>query len=160
MQHLFTHCGARLPSRHHMQIRPGDRMIIVRSLLFAFLFIGVSAMAQSQFTHPCPDQTLPDRSVILCTPTQGSLVPASYVVVGDVTDSLSFTTDLMFDGVDLGGGPGESDVLASTASTIPGPHLITLKATDSQGTISTSVVVYTITTNATPCAPSSTNQTV
>jgi hypothetical protein len=44
-------------------------MIAVRTILFAFLFAGASAMAQSQFTHPCPDRTLPDRSVIICTPT-------------------------------------------------------------------------------------------
>jgi len=135
-------------------------MIVIRSILFAVLFAGASAVAQSQFTHPCPDQTLPDRSVILCTPTQGRLVPASYLVVGHVTDSLSFTTELDFDGVNIGGGPGQSDTVGSVGSTIPGPHLITLKATDSQGTISTSTLVYTITTNATPCAPSSTNQTV
>jgi len=137
-------------------------MIIVRSICFAVLFASASAMAQSQFTHPCPgpDQTLPDRSIILCTPTQGSLVPASYLIVGHVTDSLSFTTEILFDGVNIGGGPGESDIVGSVGATIPGPHVITLKATDSQGTISTTTLVYTITTNATPCAPSSTNQTI
>jgi hypothetical protein len=135
-------------------------MIVARTILFALLFAGASAMAQSQFTQPCPDRTLPDRSVILCTPPQGALVPASYLVVGHITDSLSFTTELDFDGINIGGGPGESDIAGSVGSTIPGPHLFTLKATDSQGTISTSVLVFTITTNATPCAPSSTNQTV
>lgn len=135
-------------------------MILVRTIFFAFLFAGASAMAQTQFDHPCPNQTLPDRSVILCTPTQGALVPASYLIVGHVTDSLSFTTEVLFDGVNIGGGPGLSDILGSVGSTIPGPHLITIKATDSQGTISTSTLVYTITTNATPCAASSTNQTI
>jgi hypothetical protein len=135
-------------------------MIVVRTILFAVLFTGASAMAQVQFEQPCPDRTLPDRSVVICTPTQGSLVPASYIIVGHVTDSLSFTSDVIIDGLDTGAQPGQSDIFVETASSIPGPHLITLKATDSSGTISTSVLLFEITTNATPCAPSSTNQTV
>ena len=134
-------------------------MVLVRTILFALLFFSVSAMAQTQFDHPCPDQTVPDRSVVICTPTQGALVPGSYIIVGHVTDSLSFTSTLLIDGVNVGSGT-QSEILGETGSNIPGPHLITLKATDSSGTISTSVLVYEITNNATPCAPSSTNQTV
>jgi hypothetical protein len=135
-------------------------MIVARSIVFAVLFAGASAMAQVQFNQPCPDRTQPDRSVIICTPTQGALLPEVWNVVGHVTDSLSFSSDFIVDGVDGGAEPGRSDLVGQVSTNIPGPHLITFKVTDSQGTFSTSALVFVITNNVAPCAPSSTNQTV
>jgi hypothetical protein len=132
--------------------------MLVRTILCALLLTGASALAQTQFISPCPDHTVPDRTVTICTPTQSALVPGDYIIVGHITDSLSFTSTLLMDGVVIGGGTSP-DILGDIGST-PGPHRLTLKAQDSLGTISTSILVNEITTNQTPCAPSSTNQTV
>jgi hypothetical protein len=131
----------------------------VRAVLLAFFFAGASAFAQTSFNQPCPAHTVPDRTATICTPTQGSQVPGSFFLVAHVTDSLSFTSTLFFDGINIGGGAGLSDIQAEIGS-FTGSHRITLNVQDSSGTFSTSILVNEITTGQTPCAPSTTNQTL
>lgn len=133
--------------------------MFTRSLLFVLLMATASAVAQTSFNHPCPDHTVPDRTVTICTPTQGAQVSSAYFIVGHVTDSLSFTSTLTIDGIVAGGGVGVSDINVETGA-LAGPHSITLTAQDSTGTFSTSMLVNGIATGQTPCAPSPTNQTL
>jgi len=131
---------------------------IARTILFIFLMTGVSAVAQTSFNHPCPDHTVPDRTVTICTPTQSAQVPGSFFIVAHVTDSLSFTSTVFFDGINIGGG-SVSDIEGEVGS-FTGSHRITVQVQDSSGTFSTSILVNEITTGQTPCAPSQTNQTL
>jgi hypothetical protein len=128
--------------------------MIARTILF--LMTSISAVAQTSFNHPCPDHTVPDRTVTICTPTQGSQVPGSFFVVAHVTDSLTFTSTVFFDGINIGSG-AVSDINAEVGS-FTGTHRITVKAQDSSGTFSSSILVNEITNTQTPCAPSQSNQ--
>src|SRR5262245_64242658 len=101
-----TSNSAGVPSCESSAFLFKEVLMFARILFLAFTMFSVSAIAQTPFNHPCPDHTVPDRTVTICTPTQSAQVPGSFFIVGHITDSLSFTSTLLIDGVVAGGGAG------------------------------------------------------
>lgn len=132
--------------------------MFVRIVFAISLMISTASLAQTSFNHPCPDHTVPDRTVTICTPTQSAQVPGSFFIVAHITDSLSSSTTLLLDGVALSG-TATSELNVETGFGQPGSHRITVRAQDSSGTFESSILVNAITTQ-TPCAGSPTNQTI
>jgi hypothetical protein len=128
-------------------------------IVFAISLMTTASLAQTQFNHPCPDHVVPDRTVTICTPTQSAQVPFSFFIVAHITDSLSFTATLSLDDGPPGTPTTTSELNIGAGFGLPGPHRITVKAQDSSGTFESSILVNSI-AGQTPCAGSSTNQTV
>jgi hypothetical protein len=134
--------------------------MFTRIVFATLLMVSTAALAQTPFDHPCPDHTVPDRTITICTPTQSAQVRGRNVMfVGHVTDSLSFQTTTILDGQTFP--PGTSpDLNFGIGFPNPGSHRITIQVTDSSGTFESSILVNTIDTPQTPCAAGPTNQTI
>jgi len=128
-------------------------------IVFAVLIFSTAALAQTPFNHPCPDHTVPDRTVIICTPTQGAPIPLTFFLVGHVIDSLSFTATVLIDGAPLGEPNTTGDLNGLFGIGLAGPHRITVRAQDSSGTFESSILVNSL-EEQTPCAAGPTNRTI
>jgi hypothetical protein len=133
--------------------------MFVRIVFASFLMMSTAALAQTPFNHPCPDHTVPDRTVTICTPTQSAQVPLSFFIVAHITDSLSFTAHVLIDDAPLGDPVSASEVNGLFGIGLPGPHRITVKVQDSSGTFESSILVNSI-SGQTPCAAGPTNRTI